>query len=263
MDNDRRPPRSLIGLPGAIIIAAAIIAIAVIWTHKPSPSSSGTQQPAVPGQSADGMAPVTNADHILGNPAAPIKLVEYSDPSCPYCQAFNPTMEQVINQYGPGGQVAWVYRQFPLDKPVEGGGILHPNSGRQAEAFECAASIGGNKSFFAYEERWFSVFPQDGASRAEATDNAQIIQTAKDIGLDMTAFTACIGTGKFKDKLDASYADGINAGITGTPYTILITPSGTKIPLEGAASYATLKNSIDALLASMPAATQTGATSGQ
>jgi len=267
MDNDRQPSRSLIGLPGAIIIAAAILALAFIWIHKPTASSNtNNQQAATPSidDQASGMAAVTNSDHILGNPQAPIKLVEYSDPSCPYCQMFNPTMEAIMNAYGPGGQVAWVYRQFPLDKPVtKGGPLFHPNSGREAAAFECAGSIGGNSSFFAYMKHWFEIFPQNGADRTETVDDAQIYQAAKDIGLDMTAFNACESTGEFKDKLDQSYADGINAGVTGTPYTILITPSGTRIPLEGAVAYSTLKSAIDTLITNMPAEIRTATSTVQ
>src|SRR6266704_3569276 len=111
-------PRSAITLPGAIIIAGAIVAIAIIWVKKPAATPSVTSdQMASAGQLAEvNMLPVTAADHILGNPNAPIKIVEYSDPSCPFCKMFNPVMEQVMTQYGPGGKVAWIYRSFPLDK---------------------------------------------------------------------------------------------------------------------------------------------------
>lgn len=249
-----RTNKGSIGLPGAIIIAGAIVAIAIIWTQRPAGGYNIEPKTPQVALKAVGMAAVTNADHILGNPDAPIKLVEYSDPSCPYCKIFNTTMTRLMDVYGPGGKVAWVYRQFPLDKPGPGGQILHPNSGAQAEAFECAASQGGNTAFFAYEKRWFEVFPLEGAERRPADeDRKQIIQTAKDVGLDMASFTACLGSGKFKDKIERQYTDGINAEITGTPHTIMITPSGTRIPLSGLVDYATLKSSIDALIADIPA----------
>ena len=245
---------SLITIPGAIIVAGAIIAIAIVWTTKPakapSAQNSGAQIPQV-GQVT--LAPVTANDHIFGNPNAPIKIVEFSDPSCPYCKQFNPTMEQVMSTYGPGGQVAWVYRQFPLDKPDQNGNVLHPNSGNEAESLECAASLGGNTAFWAYEKEWYNVFPLQGATdRSVADDTAQLAQIAKDVGLNALSFNDCVTSKQFNSKIDAQYTDGINAGVMGTPSNIIITPSGTKIPLtganSGAVSYATLKSIIDTLI---------------
>jgi protein-disulfide isomerase len=246
MDPQNNIRSQLVTIPGAIIIAGAIIAIAIVWTTKPTKVPAVNTLPSQP--SAAAMAPVTAADHILGNPNAPIKIVEYSDPSCPYCKQFNPTMEQVMSAYGAGGKVAWVYRQFPLDKPDANGNILHPNSGIQAEALECAASLGGNTTFWAYEKEWYNVFPIDGASRTAAADGVQLAQVAKKVGLDAIAFNDCVTSNQFKNKIDAEYTDGLNAGVPGTPYNIVITPSGTKIPLNGAVSYATLKTTIDTLL---------------
>jgi len=237
-------------IPGAIIIAAAIIAIALIYIFHPQTAPA---QPApVPGQNAQiSMQPVTAADHILGNPNAPIKIVEYSDPSCPYCKMFNSTMEQLINEYGAGGKVAWVYRHFPLDQPDENGNVLHANAGREAQSLECAASVGGNDTFWAYEKDWYDAIPQDGADRSAQDDQAQILQTAKDVGLNIPSFNDCLSSGKTKDIVQKEYLDGINAGASGTPYSIIITPSGSKIPLVGAQSYSTVKAAVDTLLSTI------------
>jgi protein-disulfide isomerase len=244
-------------LPGAIIVAGALVAVALIWISRPAAAPGAASNGNDIQSTASSMAPVTAADHILGNPNAPIKLVEYSDPSCPYCKTFNPTMEAIMTGYGPGGKVVWVYRQFPLDKPDETGNIFHPNSGKEATAFECAGALGGTTVFFAYEKRWFEAFPLDGASRTASADQAQIAQTAEDVGLDPVSFNECLSSGRFKDKLDKSYTDGLNAGVAGTPYTVIITPSGTNLPPVGAISYSTLKTVIDTLISSIPASSAT------
>ncbi len=244
---ENRP--QFVTIPGAIIIGCAIIAIALIYVFHPSktvaPQNTSPQIPTIT------MAPITSSDHILGNPNAPIKIVEYSDPSCPFCKLFNPTMDQIMNIYGPSGQVAWVFRLFPLDKPDSNGNILHPNAGHEAQGFECAASIGGNDKFWAYEKEWFNVFPLQGATnRGVADDTTQLAEVAKTVGLDAQSFSDCLGSGQMKSKVEAEYTDGINAGVSGTPYSIVITPSGDKIPLVGAVSFATLKTTIDTLLGS-------------
>jgi protein-disulfide isomerase len=238
----------IINIPGAIIIGCTILAIGYFMTQRthnePTANSNAPHIPTVT------MAPITDKDHIFGNPNAPIKIVEYSDPSCPFCKMFNPTMEQIMSTYGASGKVAWVYRNFPLDKPDSNGNILHPLAGIQANALECAASIGGNTGFWAYEKEWYNEFPQDGADEQASIDSQQMSNVAKKVGLDQVAFNDCVSSNQFKDKIDAQYTDGINAGVSGTPYNIIISPSGTKIPLAGAVSYATLKTTIDTLLSS-------------
>ena len=94
--------------------------------------------------------------------------------------------------------------------------------------------------------------PQNGAGETAAVNSQQLAKVAKDVGLDATAFNDCVTSNQFKNKIDAQYTDGINAGVSGTPSNIIITPSGTMIPLtganSGAVSYATLKSIIDTLI---------------
>ena len=243
---DSKNTNPLLTLPSAIVIAGTLIAIAVIWTKRTPPVAPMVATPSLPAQVA--MAPITSTDHILGNPNADVKIVEYSDPSCPYCKMFNPVMEQIMNAYGPSGKVAWIYRHFPLDKPDSNGNVLHKNAGHEAMGLECAASIGGNDKFWAYEKEWYDIFPDNGQNQPITADNALMLKVAKDSGITTAAFSDCVSSGQFKTKIDQEYLDGVNAGITGTPYSVLITPSGTKIPLVGSQDYSTLKQTIDVLL---------------
>ncbi len=242
-------------MPGAVIIAGAIIAIAIVWTHKPAvaPTVPSTAQVA----QVD-MAPITSADHIWGNPDAPVKIVEYSDPSCPYCKTFQPVVTQIMNTYGPTGQVAWVYRHFPMDK--EGtrsdGGILHPNAGHEAQAFECAASLGGNTTFWKFVDAFYAATPSVTNTSPAGLDQKKLPDIAKSVGLNPVSFNDCVASGQFKDKVEKQYLDGINAGVSGTPYSVIITPSGSKIPMIGYVPYATVKQSIDALLSAGAGAQQ-------
>ena len=236
-------PNSVLTLPAAIIIAATLIAVAIIYVKKPiaAPAAINTG----PKMAEVSLAPVTAADHILGNPAASVKIVEYSDPSCPYCKTFHPIMQKLMAEYGPGGKVAWIYRSFPLDKPDQQGRILHPNAGHEAQAQECAASLGGNDAFWKFTNRLFEITQSD---KGIGLDQKELPNIAKYAGLDATKFNDCLSSGKFKDKVEKSYLDGVNAGVSGTPYSVILTPSGSKIPIVGAQPYATIKSAIDALL---------------
>lgn len=244
--------QNLLSIPGAIIVAGALVAMAIILTNKPAPAKSGAAAaPAVPNQLSNTPIPaVTATDHIFGNPNAPVKIVEYSDPSCPYCKMFNPTMTEIMSTYGAAGKVAWVYRHFPLDKADSSGHILHPNAGHEAEGLECAASLGGNTKFWAFEKEWYSVFPTDGADRSRDEDTSQLTQVARDVGIDARSFADCLSSGQWNEKIDAEYASGVNAGVTGTPTSFMITPLGNSLPLQGAVPYDTVKNTVETLLSS-------------
>lgn len=251
MDQEQYPvgpqksPASFLNIPTAIIIAGAIIAGAVIWSSKPYTPAVADDSTKTLGEA---MSPVTSKDHILGNPNAKIKIVEYSDSSCPFCKIFHATMRKVMDNYAKSGDVAWVYRHFPLDKPDASGKALHPNAGHEAQAMECAASLGGNEKFWAFTNRLYDITPSVTAQSPNGLDQKELPKIAEFVGLNVTDFNDCLSSGKFKDKVEAQYLEGINIGIQGTPSSIVIAPSGQLIPVEGVVSFENLKTSIDALL---------------
>ena len=218
MENQK--PAAVLNIPTAIVVAGAIIAIAVIWNKTPS-----APRPIVKSNTENleqQLKLVTAADHILGNPNAKIKIVEYSDASCPFCKVFHNTMKQVMTTYGAGGNVAWVYRHYTLDKPDASGRILHPNAGHEAQAMECAAELGGNDSFWKYANRLYEITPSVTGNSPKGLDQKQLPEIAKFAGLDVEDFNNCLATGKFKEKVEKDFTDGVNIGIQGTPSSIII-----------------------------------------
>jgi len=255
----------MLNVPMAILIAAIIIGGAVVWTFRPNgnggsgagssnAANAATAAAVVNGTANPNLKPVSSTDHILGNPNAPVKIVEFSDPSCPYCKMFKPTMLQIMNDYGSSGQVAWVYRSFPLDKPDANGNILHPNAGHEAQALECAATLGSNNTFWAYEKELYTVTPSVTPQTPKGLDQSQLPVIAKDVGLNVSAFNTCLASGQEAATVEAQYQDGLAAGVAGTPYSFIITPSGTLIPLPGVEPYATIKNAIEILVGSTTSA---------
>lgn len=246
---DQQPRSNFVTLPGAIIIAAALIAIAIIWVKKPVSVTPPDQSDNQNKSEKINIRPMTANDHIFGNPNAPVKIVEYSDPSCPFCKTFNVTMEQIISEYGSSGKVAWIYRHFPLDKPDQNGYILHKNAGHEAQALECAASLGGNDKFWAFEKLLYETTPSVTSQTPNGLDQTKLPEIAKSVGIDAISFNECLTSGQFKNKVEADYLDGVNAGIQGTPYSVIITSSGKTIPINGAQPYQAVKNAIEAVLA--------------
>ena len=183
-----------------------------------------------------GMRPISAEDHILGNPNAPIKIIEYSDFECPFCKTFHQTMNQIVKEYGAGGQVAWVYRHFPLDN-------IHSKADKEAEASECAAELGGNEAFWAYTEKIFEVTPSNNG-----LDPAFLPQIAKEIGLNQEKFKECLNSGKYTAKVEADYQNGLSIGVEGTPFSVIALSSGKMFPIEGSQPYEQIKGIVELFL---------------
>jgi len=236
-------------LPITIVVAGLIIAGAVFWVGKSStsPTVNNGQQQAINFKAYD-----PSSDHVFGNPNAPVIVIEYADLECPYCKQFETTMNQVMQYYGQSGQVAWVYRPFPLAQ-------IHSKAPEEAQAAECAADQGGSAEYFKYIDQIYTVTPSENG-----LDLTQLPKIAGDQGLNVDQFNQCLNSGKYAQKVQQSYNDAIAAGGTGTPF-VLITVQGSKdaVPLEGAQPYDSMRAAIDAVLANIGATTTpstTGAT---
>ena len=230
-------------IPIAIVIAGALIAGAVyLGTSNDVPTTAvNNQQPQKVAQqtgSIDQMAKIAGSDHVRGNPDAPVKIVEYSDFECPFCKRFHDTMKQVLDEYGKDGQVAWVYRHFPLDQ-------LHPVKARkEAVATECAAELGGNDAFWKYADRFFELTPSNNQTNIDIV----LPQIAKEIGLDEAKFSSCLSSKKYDAHIESDIQNAVATGGNGTPWSIVVAPNGKKYPLSGAQPYASVKQLIDLAL---------------
>ena len=151
-------------------------------------------------------------DHILGNKNAKVTIVEYSDFECPFCQRFYQTIKQVMDKYGK--DVRFVYRHFPLS--------FHPQAMPAAIASECASEQGK------FWEMYDKLFGSGVVSTGSYTEYA------KAIGLNTAKFDACVKDQKYLSVIQDDQTDGQNAGVQGTPYSVILGPKGEKIPVSGA-----------------------------
>lgn len=184
---------------------------------------------------------VDSQDHILGNPKAAVRLVEYSDFECPFCKRFHPVVKQIMDEYGKDGRVALVYRHFPLDS-------LHSKARKEAQASECANELGGNDAFWAYADKIFEVTPSNNN-----LDLSLLPKLAEEIGLDRAKFETCLAGdargGKYADHIEADVQNATASGGTGTPYSVVIAANGKTFPINGAQPYRVVKSIIDLALA--------------
>lgn len=222
-------------VPFAIIVAGIAIAAAVYFgdgQKAPTPAvavaAAGANAPTV-------VDPVTSADHIIGNPNAKIIIVEYSDTECPFCKSFHPTMQRIMNDYGNSGKVAWVYRHFPLQ--------FHSKSPKEAEATECVSKLGGNIKFWEYLNKIFET-----TAGNNQLDPAELPKLAKVVGIDVTAFNKCLASGEMKTIVDKDLLSGTRAGVSGTPFSVILVDKKVVNGINGAQPYEAVKAIVDDLL---------------
>ena len=256
-------PNNFLTIPIAIVVAGIVIAGAIFFGGRNGGTATNnkpanTQLAAV----AVALRDVGASDHIRGNPNAPIVLVEYSDTECPFCKSFHTTMQKAVEEYGKAGALAWVYRHFPLDQ-------IHPKARKEAEATECAGEIGGNVAFWSFVDRMFEITPSNNG-----LDAGELPKIAGYVKLDAKKFDECLASGKYADKIQKDFDDGASAGANGTPFSVLvlkdavtkaqesalapiiaqyrggvaISSDKTKITLNGALPYESVKTILDILL---------------
>jgi protein-disulfide isomerase len=230
-------PTSL-AIPIAIVAGFGLIALAIYF--------SGFGTPAAPAaapvvgqnntlQASGKIRPVDSSDYIKGNPNAPILIVEYSDYDCPFCKQFHETMSRIMDEYGVGGRVAWVYRQFPLTQ-------LHPNADRISQAALCVGELGGNDAFWNFTDK---VFAERDLN--EPTNITKLPEYAEEVGVSRENLVACLESGRHVETVKQSLADGAQAGIQGTPNSYVIV-GDQMAAISGAQPYAVVKQVIENLI---------------
>lgn len=236
-----------LNIPIAIVFAGILIAGSIIFSNKSVTgvplAAAGGVPAAAPTEPAPAGVPVDpnlltlkNDDHILGNPDADVVIIEYSDTECPFCKQLHQTMIQVAGEYGKSGQVAWVYRYFPLD--------MHPKARKEAEALECASQLGGNDAFWKYTDKIFDVTP--GNNGLDAT---MLPKIAGMIGLDVEKFTTCLSSGKNAPRVQRDFENGASVGVRGTPYSIIWNrKTGKQVPMNGAYPFENVKSLLDGII---------------
>jgi protein-disulfide isomerase len=154
-------------------------------------------------ESGDVIVGGSEDDPYLGDPNAPVTIVEYSDFQCPFCWRFwSETLPRIKTKNVDKGLVKFVFRDFPITS-------IHPHAQKAAEAAQCAFEQG---KFWEYHDMLFADFE---SWQREGTQEFKRI--ASDLGLDEAKFGECIDSEEYASEVQQDLKDGIAAGVTGTP----------------------------------------------
>lgn len=162
---------------------------------------------------------------LMGNPSAPVKLIEFGSLTCPHCRAFHEAgLPAIRSRWLAGGQVSYEYRPFTLNGiDLMAGLLMQCQAAPQAWAFV-------NRVYARQDELVspFMAIPeaertriQGLASDAQGPEMAvagKLPQFAAAAGLPQARYDACIAAKPATERLLAIRADAVqNHGLQGTP----------------------------------------------
>jgi protein-disulfide isomerase len=147
------------------------------------------EPPRVPRAVLEGTQPPAQ-----GPAGAPVTIVEFTDFHCSHCRDAEAVVRQVLSRYA----VRLVHRDLPIDG-------IHPHAREAHEAARCAEAQG---KFWPYRNLLFAGTPKSGAD---------LKAVARSADLDLSAFDACVASGKGRSAVDADIADAKRLGVTATP----------------------------------------------
>lgn len=146
---------------------------------------------------------------VLGDPDAPVTIVEFADFMCPHCQAYQTTVNRFIEQYVATGQAKFEYRFYP---------IVHPQySVFTAQIAECA-EVQRDGAFWAAHDMLYDL-----ASNGKIGPNTPEA-IAEMAGIDAEKLEACLATAT-QHETDSALARSI--GANGTPAVTVRLPDDT------------------------------------
>ncbi|MEX0933064.1 MAG: DsbA family protein [Candidatus Pacearchaeota archaeon] len=202
----------------------AIVLIASIFVFTGNTTGNTVQEPS--NQQPGKVSASVDDDPVLGDPNAPITIIEFSDYQCPFCGKFwSDTLPSIKSEYIDTGKVNLVYRDFPLIS-------IHPLAQVAGEAVECVrdAAGGSDEVYFKYHDKIFS------SQSSLSTANLNI--WAQDMGYDISD---CLNSGKFTSEVVKDTADAQAAGGRGTPFFVIGDSA-----ISGACPFSTFSQALEA-----------------
>ncbi|MDP3778914.1 MAG: DsbA family protein [bacterium] len=215
-------------IPFSIVLAGVIIAVAILFTNGRSPSVANKPLAAQAGNAvaAAGDFKALENGPTLGNPDAPVTVVEFADFQCPFCGRFySSTAKSIMSSYVKNGQVKFVYHDFAF---------LGQESNWASEAARCAGDQG---KFWQYHDY---LYEHQNGENDGAFGKDHLKSFARELGLNSNEFNSCLDSGKHAQEVVDDTEIGRKFGVNGTPTSFV---NGKEI--SGAQPFTVFQTEID------------------
>ena len=219
---------------GAAVAAAAIIASFLVFNAVGQQAQQDLVLEQAPGSGIRAGLLLDNGSPALGDPAAPITLVEFGDYQCHFCGVFfRETEHAIVKNYVETGKVRIIFKDYT---------IIGPDSINAAHAARCA---GGQGAFWEYHDILYGNWAGENTGWAGPQN---LLAFAREAQLDTDEFSECMLDERHEDAVRRSNADAQELDLTGTPAFFVIGPGGGTTMISGAQPYEVFERIFDSEL---------------
>ena len=191
--------RNILIVAGGVVAEAAIAAGVYFGTRSPTAGPPPVAVAATADKAA--LLDVLPGDHVLGNPKAPVTIIEYASLTCSHCAHFHTQiLPELKKKWIDSGKVKLIYRDFPLDQVAV----------KAAQIAECA----GNDKYFGVLDIIFRGQPTWATGTDPLADLAKPLRIA---GLGENEIKACLANDAMMNAVLNDYRSGEVLGVNSTP----------------------------------------------
>ena len=191
--------RNILIVAGGVVAVAAIAAGVYFGTRAPASGPPPVAAASAPNKAA--LESVQPGDHVLGDPKAPITVIEYASLTCSHCAHFHTqVLPEIKKKWIDTGKMKLVYRDFPLDQVAA----------KAAQIAECA----GNDRYFGVLDIIFRGQPQWATGADPIAELAKPLRIA---GLGEAEIKSCLANDAMLNAVLNDYRSGETLGVNATP----------------------------------------------
>ncbi len=217
------------GLVIGAVVTAVIIAIVASYSV-----SSQSETVNLDMSRTHGTISTAMGSSILGNPSAPITIVEFGDYQCHQCYNwYHNTKPAIFENYVDTGKANFVFVDLAF---------LGRDSPRAAQASYCAEDQG---KYWEYHDILYNS--QESKIDNGWANSERLKAFAFSLGLDMELFENCLDSGKYSKRVQHNIDEAKKHGVRGTPGFFIVGPDGQQ-QIGGAQPYSVFKQVLDSMI---------------
>jgi len=214
-----------------VVVIVAIIGIGILGSYSFSPNETVNLDMG----RTHGDVSTAMGSPILGDPAAPITIVEFGDYQCHACYNWFHTHKPAIYEnYIATGKANLVFVDLAFlgrDSPIA------------AQASYCAEDQG---MYWEYHDLLYKS--QESQIDNGWANSERLKAFAFNLGLDMTLFESCLDSDKYSKRVQYNVSEAKKHGARATPTFIIVGPDNQQEQFQGGQPYTTFKQIMDNMI---------------
>ena len=215
-------------------VIIGVIVIAIIAGVAASLSSTPTETVNLDMSRTHGTISTAMGSPILGDPNAPVTIVEFGDYQCHQCYNwFHNTKPAITRDYIDTGKANLVFVDMAF---------LGRDSSPAAQATYCAEDQG---KYWEYHDMLYNA--QEDKIDGGWANTERLKAFAFSMGLDMELFESCLDSGKYSKRVQYNTQQARDHGVRGTPGFFIVGPDGQQ-QIGGAQPFSVFKQVLDPMV---------------